>query len=405
MKAISTLLLSGFVILHANAQECGTGRYTNYALFPNVTMTGAVVYGSNTGTGGGAQTLRMDVYEPTGDTLSARPVILVGFGGSFISGTRADVADLCEIFARLGYVAIAPDYRVGFFWPTEESTTKAVMRGAHDFRGCIRYLRKTVAEDGNPYKIDPDRIIAGGVSAGAIAALHAAYLDQQSEIPQVLWPDSAFLGNIEGNSGSPGYSSDVLAVYSFSGAIGDTTWIQPGDQPLASVHEDGDIVVPCWTQEVNVIGIPTGLVASGSGHIHQRMDHIGVENCFLLYGSGGHVGYLNSDPVYSVDHVAQFCAKVVCDQPAGCAPLVASLPEVPERSEIQVYPNPTTGHVSVLIDTPATIEVADISGRIVLVQQMFAGRNTVDLGTLPEGLYLLRTANGALRTARVVKMQ
>src|SRR5688572_15035543 len=111
MRSQYTALLCSAFALHASAQDCGGGRYSSM-IFSDVTVTSAVVYGSNTGVGGGAQTLRMDVYEPTGDVLETRPAIIVAFGGSFISGTRADVADLCNTFARMGYVAIAPDYRV-----------------------------------------------------------------------------------------------------------------------------------------------------------------------------------------------------------------------------------------------------------------------------------------------------
>src|SRR5690606_6729036 len=106
----------------------------------------------------------------------------------------------CGQLARLGYVAVAIDYRVGFFFPNTSTTMHAVQRCVHDLKGSIRYLRKTVAEDGNPYGIDPDRIIVGGVSAGAIGALHATYMDQPSELPAQLVADSAVWGGMEGNS-------------------------------------------------------------------------------------------------------------------------------------------------------------------------------------------------------------
>ena len=157
-------------------QECANGRYSTANLFPDVTVTSAVVFGSNTGVSGSNQTLRMDVYEPTGDALALRPVVICAFGGSFVGGARADVAPICTDFAKRGYVAVANDYRVGFFLPNQTTTTRAVMRGAHDMRACVRYLRKSVAELGNPYGIDTTRIFIGGVSAGAISAVHAMYL-------------------------------------------------------------------------------------------------------------------------------------------------------------------------------------------------------------------------------------
>ena len=108
----------------ASAQsECVNGRYTYPEYFDSVTVS-TVVFGSNTPvTGTGTEILEMDVYQPMGDVLPDRPVVIVAFGGSFISGSRADVAPLCIAFAKLGFVAVAPDYRVGFFFPNIATTT------------------------------------------------------------------------------------------------------------------------------------------------------------------------------------------------------------------------------------------------------------------------------------------
>ncbi len=396
------ILLMGIPSL-VPAQECGTGRYTDPLFFAEVNVTQAVTFGSNTGVGGGNQTLRMDVYEPVGDLLDERPVVLVAFGGSFITGTRADVANICQAFARMGYVAVAPDYRVGFFFPNQVSTTRAVMRGSHDMKACVRYLRRTVVEDGNPYGIDQDRIIVGGVSAGAISAVHCAYLDEEAEIPEILVPEAPSLGGVEGNSGSPGYSSDVFAVYSFSGAIGDTTWIVPGDQPMASVHEVGDGVVPYYTQEVSVIGIPTGLVASGSHDIHVRLDNIATPNCFLSYPGNGHVGYIGSDFANSVGFVAQFLSDLICDQPLACTMATGS-EDLVQGSVVLPYPNPTTGPVQ--LDLPvgsiATVFAAD--GRMILSRTATTGTLHFDLAGLPSGIYQIRVQGDMEQSFRVMKV-
>ncbi len=386
----------------ANAQECIDGRYTDPTLFPNVTVTSAVVFGSNTGVSGGTQTLRMDIYEPTGDVLSERPVVLVAFGGSFIAGNRADVAPICQAFAKMGYVAVAPDYRVGFFLPNATTTTRAVMRGAHDMRAAVRYLRKTVVEDANPYGIDTARIIVGGVSAGAISAIHAVYLDQESEIPAEIAGESASLGGIEGNSGNPGYSSEVLGCYSFSGAIGDTLWIEPNDQPLASIHETGDGTVPYYTQEVAVIGIPTGLIASGSHDIHVRFNNLEIDNCFKSITANAHVGYIGNDFDNSVGFVAQFMSELVCGQPILCGAINTGIAGSQENV-IQVFPNPTTGPVQIELASATLIVVLDMSGREVMHQRFGAGTAQFDLSGLPDGVYMLRTEGGSPWVARVMK--
>lgn len=405
MKHVFTmyLLIASFF---ASAQsECGDGRYTQYDRFDSVVVTAAVPFGSNAAVAGGqAQTLYMDVYEPYGDTLSQRPVVLVAFGGSFIAGARADVAGLCEIFARLGYVAIAPDYRVGFFFPNAHTTQLAVTRAMHDLRGCVRYLRKSVAENGNPYRIDQDRIIVGGVSAGAIGAIHLLYLDELSEIPSALYPDTATIGTIEGNSGSPGYSSQAIAGFSMSGAIGDTSWIQPGDEPLCSLHEQGDGVVPFGTQEVSVVGFPTGLVASGSGDIHHRLDHAGVSNCFRVYPGSNHVGYLNYDAVNSVDFVVRFLADIVCGEQPDCGTEFVGEEESVMQEGIIISPNPTQGIIRTNASGPLDLNVLEATGRNVLHRSFRKGEQVVmDLSGLHTGVYVVQCSGAVSRTVRVVK--
>lgn len=387
----------------ASAQSgCDGIRYlTN--LFDAVQVTNGVAYGSNTPvTGGGSQTLYMDIYQPVGDASVDRPVVLVAFGGSFIAGQRSDVADLCERFARLGYVAVAPDYRVGFFFPNANTTQLAVVRCMHDLRGAIRFLRKTAVLDGDPYGIDPDRIIVGGVSAGGIGAIHVAYLDQSSEIPETLYDDTLTIGGIEGNSGWPGYPSTVSACWSMSGAIGDTSWVDPGVVPCISLHEVGDGVVPYGTQEVSVIGIPTGLVASGSSDLHLRMDNAGVANCFVSYPGNGHVGYLDYDLENAFGAVARFCADVVCGAELTCGQLPTAVAAIGAVPAISIAPNPTADLVAVRMDMPAALELIDARGRPVRTSPGMVRTWQLDLSNEAPGIYLLRSLDGAIRE-RIVR--
>jgi hypothetical protein len=405
MKQLSTALLTLSFAASASAQtECINGRYTDPAYFDSVTVTEAVPFGSNTPvSGGGTETLEMDIYEPYGDTLAERPAVIVAFGGSFIGGTRGDVADLCIRFAKLGYVAVAPDYRVGFFFPNVNTTQLAVVRCMHDLRGAVRCLRKTVDLDGNPYGIDPDRIIVGGVSAGAIGAIHATYLDQSSEIPSTLYDDTLTIGAVEGNSGWPSYSSEVMACWSMSGAIGDTSWIQPGDQPLCSIHETGDPTVPYDTQEVSVIGIATGLTASGSSDIHRRMDHVGVPNCFLSYNEDQHVGYLSYDTDNSIAFVTDFLANVVWGNNANCGTVYAGIEESTTTGSLRPVPNPTSSSFSFVCEQQCEVTVLDVAGRTMMERRTGPGMVSIDISHLPDGVYQVRCLGDRVRTGRVVK--
>jgi len=397
------LLLATFLLpIMAGRAQTLPGRYVD-VVFDEVTVTAGVPFGSNTGVSGSPQTLLMDVYEPAGDNLSERPVVIIAFGGSFVTGSRSDVAAICQEFARRGYVAVAPDYRVGFFFPNSNSTTLAVVRGMHDMKACVRFLRRSVAEQGNPYGIDVSRIIAGGVSAGAISAIHATYLDSDAEMPPAIGGQAAQLGGAEGNSGNPGYSSAVLACLSFSGAIGDTSWVQAGNPPLFSIHENADNVVPYYTQEVSVVGIPTGLVASGSHDLHLRAANVGVSNCLLTYAANTHIGYFNSDPTGTYAYVMNRCAETVLGGYEGCGELVASVPSIANGQPLSLAPNPTQGPLTISLDEPALLSLFDARGGLVWQRNVPAGSVQLRSDDLVPGVYLLRSEGRSVRSARFVK--
>ncbi|HRO40813.1 MAG TPA: alpha/beta hydrolase [Flavobacteriales bacterium] len=383
------------------AQECGTGRYLVPNYFPAIDSIPAVQFGTNTGVDGSPQALRMDIYAPANDPLEARPVVVLAFGGSFITGSRADVGPVCADLARMGYVAVAPDYRVGLFIPNTSTTMHAVQRCVHDLKGAIRFLRKSAAE-GNPYNIDPNRIIVGGVSAGAIGALHLTYMNEPSELPPALVADSATLGGMEGTSGPLGYSSVPMACFSFSGALMDTSWVHPGDQPFAGIHETGDAVVPCYTQEAYALGFPTGIVVSGDHDISVRMDHIGLAHCYKEYPGNDHVGYLNYDPVNALAFMVQFMANVACGQPLACTN-ATGLEEVAATSTpLLPWPQPASSVVRVDLQAPATVRLLDGRGRKVLERAWPAGTATLEVDALAEGLYVLEVRDGRVRTARLM---
>ena len=386
-----------------SAQECGTGRYTTYGYFPTIDSIPGIVFGSNIGVSGSPQTLRMDIYAPANDTLLARPVVVVAFGGSFVGGSRADMAGICGQLARLGYVAVAVDYRVGFFLPNTNTTMHAVQRCVHDMKGAIRYLRKTVVDDGNPYAIDTDRIMVGGVSAGAIGALHLTYMNEPSELPAPLVADSAVWGGMEGNSGPLGYSSDVMACFSMSGALMDTTWIQPGDQPFCGIHETGDAVVPCYTAEAYAFGFPTGIIVSGDHDLKIRMDNLAIPSCYLEYPGTDHVGYVSYDPVNSMNFVVQFLASIACDVEVDCSGAAVAVNEHTQAAdELLLYPVPANDAITLEMPEAATIQILDGQGRVVVEQRLPAGQNHIATAELSNGLYLVRTEGTTIRTARLV---
>ncbi|MBR4506675.1 MAG: T9SS type A sorting domain-containing protein [Bacteroidales bacterium] len=73
-----------------------------------------------------------------------------------------------------------------------------------------------------------------------------------------------------------------------------------------------------------------------------------------------------------------------------------------DGNRIAVYPNPTSGLVSVTgLEAHAEIELVDMTGRTLPLRASWHGNEaTIDLGGLAPGLYLLSTSAG---TAKLLK--
>ena len=197
-------------------------------IFTNVTKTADVTYGSAVNTQGQPETLRLDVYQPTGDTVTSRPAIVWVHGGSFCCGDKnsPELVDEANTFARKGFVNVSINYRLSpggcsASAPSGGCVT-AIVNAKHDAQAAVRFLRANAAT----YGIDANRIAIAGTSAGAITALNVGY--DPTDV---------------GNSGNPGFSSNVSAAVSLSGAriLGSES---AGDAPALLFHGTSDGLVP-----------------------------------------------------------------------------------------------------------------------------------------------------------------
>tara|TARA_Y100001970_G_scaffold289271_1_gene419102 strand:- start:602 stop:1732 length:1131 start_codon:yes stop_codon:yes gene_type:complete len=306
------LLLSYFLIAQ---DDCVDGRYLD-SLF-DVDIDYNVQYGQNVNESilGSQITedLYMDIYSPIGDDFDNRPLVFFMFGGSFVSGSKSssDIVALCTNYASMGYVAVAIDYRLSqnllFFNPTEENGYKAVMKAIHDVKAAIRYFKMN-DELYNDYGIDVDRVYVGGYSAGAVAAINAAYLNEYEEIPSFLLDDYDGIGGLEGLSGNSGYDSSFHGIINLSGAVGDADWIIEGDVPIVSMHGDQDDVVPYSNDLVTLFGL--NVEVDGSYIIHQTMLELGNYSELHTYENQGHSPY--TDMEFESEFSSEFLYDIVC---------------------------------------------------------------------------------------------
>ena len=204
-RRLAAVLLAALSVL---ATSCLTARPDGPAglryrdeVFAGVTKTSDIVYGQALSQTGVDTVLKLDLYEPTGDVAPLRPAIVWVHGGSFKSGakTSAELVDQATVLGRKGWVSASISYRLSAQGCTviNAGCVESIIDATEDAQAAVRFLRAHAAD----YRIDPTRIAIGGSSAGAITAMNVG-----------------FRAVVPGNSGSPGYSSDVKAAVSLSGA-------------------------------------------------------------------------------------------------------------------------------------------------------------------------------------------
>lgn len=260
----------------------------------------------------------MDIYTPDGDTETNRPVILYMHGGSFYGGDKAmtDCVDFCESMAKRGYVTASLNYRLAniiSFITSNETQYETVLKAVADVKSAIRYFRKDFA-NGDSYSIDPTTIFVGGYSAGAVTAIHLAYIDLISDLPtspinvQSIVTDVGGQYGLEGDAGNYGYPSDISGVISFAGGINDVNWIDANDEPLVSIQGTEDLTVNynCGPG----MNTPSILTLCGAGEMHPKADEVSLINDKLIFSGEGHDwgAYGNSNPkfIQAVNFTSEF---------------------------------------------------------------------------------------------------
>ena len=164
----------------------------------------------------------------------------------------------------------------------------------------VRYLRKTVAEDGNTFGIDDSKIVIGGQGTGAYLSMGYITLDTVSELfiypkfwdtsdpdpslhvplisPQfpIPGPVTYGYGNLDGTDttyypanfppfnfpvdvlwnfpNNPSYSNDVNMAFNLGGTLADLDWLDGGQVPHVSFHCEND---PFAAIDEGVIIVPT----------------------------------------------------------------------------------------------------------------------------------------------------
>ncbi len=198
--------------------------------------------------------LPIHIFEPAGHKAADKcPAIVFFFGGGWQGGTPTQFQHHCRYLASRGMVAMTAEYRV-----ESRHGVKAVSC-FRDAKSAIRWVRKNADRLG----IDPNRVAAGGGSAGGhlagalgtIAEFDEAGEDTSiSAVPNalVLFNPVLVLAPVEGHGDK---TWDKL------GSLGERMGVKPemlspyhhvrkGQPPILIFHGRQDTTVPYFTAEL-----------------------------------------------------------------------------------------------------------------------------------------------------------
>ena len=384
--------------------SCSSNRYIT-DFFPSVTSTKNILFGNNTTIQGNNTDLFMDIYEPSNDLASARPVVLLAFGGSFITGTREELEGLCSFFAQRGFVAATIDYRLYdgpiLPLPGESTIIDQIMKSVSDMRAAIRFLKEDAA-NANIYKIDPNQIFIGGISAGAIIANHVAYIDSDDTLNTAINTAITNNGGIEGDSSANlQFNSSINGVINFSGAILDTDLIDSNDPPIFSAHDIDDTVVPYENGFLTFFGSNI-INANGSNSIHAKANSEAIQNALITINSDSHVSYLNN--ISASNNVLNQCTIFFND--ILCPTTLGNSHNSNRLNDINIYLNTTQTKLNISdINThKLSFKIFSISGNLVYSSNSsIADENTLDFN-YPSGVYIVKIFDEVDHLRRNIKL-
>lgn len=369
--------------------------------------------------------LYLDMYQPTGDTVSRRPVVLAFFGGSFIGGSTSasDIVAWCDSLSRRGYVAVAVGYRVGFNIFRTGAVVRAGYRALQDGRAAVRYLK----EYADSFRIDTTQIFAVGNSAGAITALQIAYADDSNRPAESFGipgggSDSTDMGCMDCSGNSYAHTVEIKAVVGLWGAVLDLAGADSTDQTAALMfHSTDDTTVPI--DSGHALSNSSFPVVYGSRLIHNRLVDLGKSSELYVYDGLGHNFYYGSNGAFpnnywdtirvpSINFLCRF--NTYCDT----TQIVSSVQRTQSDASaapMRLFPNPAKELLHFQMPAQASegeysIEIFNAQGQALHSERAYLRPEngqiqTLTLRDMPAGFYVLRlvhTQSGTQRAQQFV---
>lgn len=264
----TSLVLTGALLLSSSA-FCGK---RDAGAQPSRTITYRKV---------GDMALQLHVFDPPPKTKKPMPAIVFFFGGGWNGGSPSQFYHQCAYLARHGILAISAQYRTksrGGVQPSE---------CVKDGKAAIRYVRAHAGELG----VDPDRIAAGGGSAGghvaAATGTVTGFEHEGEDMSVSSRPNAMVLFNPVYDNSADGYGYKRVKDY----------WKE--FSPLHNIDKDTPPAIVFFGSAEKLVK------KSAMKEFQAKMKSLGITSKLTIYDGPGH-GFFN----YGKDNNKWFLATM-----------------------------------------------------------------------------------------------
>jgi acetyl esterase/lipase len=195
----------------------------------------------------------LDILQPSAPALANRPGIIVIHGGGWVQGDKESTLDkYCLPFIRHGFVVANVEYRL--------ARAAAAPAAVSDVLQAAQWFNDHAAR----YKVDPNRILVTGGSAGGHLALMVG-MTPAAKIAGVI--DFFGITDVADQLAGPNareYAAQWIPEQpnrlELARQMSPMTYVRKGLPPILALHGDADPTVP-YDQSVNL----TGAIRSAGG--------------------------------------------------------------------------------------------------------------------------------------------
>ncbi len=195
-----------------------------------------------------------------------------------------------------------------------------------------------------------------------------------------------------------------LATY--KDATGDVK-VDNKDVEVAIAMEKAE--VPTYTVTFGVQGEGGTVAATANGQAINSGDKV-AKGTRVEFTATPADGYQVKDWIYNGASTEMSNVAVVIKSLGGDANVLAVFEKIPSgindasRTAFNVYPNPANDFVSVTVDGNSVITIYDLSGKIVMKQNVTSNTNRIDVSSFAKGVYIVKAQNenGTVSSSKLI---